>query len=84
MSIAEHEFLAFEEARAIARRRHIRILFPLAVVVIMLAALAGIAIHDYQIIALRSGERDFRGMNRAMAAAGDIAERERWTVAPRR
>lgn len=50
MSIAEHEYLAFEEARAIARRRRVRILFPLAVVVIMLVALAGIAIHDYQVM----------------------------------
>ena len=50
MTVAATEFeqAGFEEARAIARRRRRRILLPLAVVAILLLALTGIAIHNYQ------------------------------------
>ncbi len=48
MSTSGFEYQGFEEARAIARRRRRRILLPLAVVLIMLLALTGIAIHNYQ------------------------------------
>jgi class 3 adenylate cyclase len=38
----------FSEVRAIARRRRIRILLPVAVVVLMLAALIGIVVFEYK------------------------------------
>jgi adenylate cyclase len=48
MTTSEFEYEGFEEARAIARRRRRRILLPLAIVLIMLLALTGIAIHNYR------------------------------------
>lgn len=48
MPMPEFEHEGFEEARAIARRRRRRILLPLAIVAILLLALTGIAIHNFQ------------------------------------
>ena len=48
MNTSGFEYQGFEEARAIARRRRRRILLPLAIVLIMLLALTGIAIHNYR------------------------------------
>ena len=48
MATAAHRLIAFEEARALARRRRARVLLPITVVLIMLMALVGIAIHDYK------------------------------------
>ncbi|WP_164513309.1 cache domain-containing protein [Thiosocius teredinicola] len=48
MATAAHELTAFEEARALARRRRLRLWFPIGVVVVMLVALVGIAIFDYR------------------------------------
>jgi class 3 adenylate cyclase len=48
MSQSGFDYQGFEEARAIKRRRHLRILLPVSVVVIMLLALIAIAIYDYR------------------------------------
>lgn len=42
------EYQGFEEARAIARRRHQRVLLPVAVVLVILLALVCIAVYDYK------------------------------------
>lgn len=48
MATAAHDLVAFEEARALARRRRSRVWFPVGVVVVMLVALIGIALFDYK------------------------------------
>ena len=48
MASAAHHLIAFEEARLLARRRRLRVWLPVAVVVVMLMALVGIAVHDYR------------------------------------
>lgn len=48
MSQSGFEYQGFEEARAIARRRHLRILLPVTVVLVILLALVCIAIYDYK------------------------------------
>ena len=48
MTAATHDVVAFEEARAIRRRRRTRVGLPIAVILIMLAALIGIAIYEYK------------------------------------
>lgn len=48
MTAAAHDVVAFEEARAIKRRRRTRVGLPVAVVLIMLASLIGIAVYNYK------------------------------------
>jgi hypothetical protein len=48
MSQSGFEYQGFEEARAIAKRRHLRILLPVTVVLVILLALVCIAIYDYK------------------------------------
>ena len=48
MTAATHDVVAFEEARAIRRRRRTRVGLPIAVILIMLAALIGIAVYEYK------------------------------------
>jgi hypothetical protein len=50
MATAAHELVAFEEARAHKRRRRYRVWLPIAVVLVMLAALIGIAVYDYKVV----------------------------------
>ena len=48
MTAAAHDVVAFEEARAIKRRRRTRVGLPVAVVLIMLVSLIGIAVYNYK------------------------------------
>ena len=50
MATAEHEWIGFEQARVLARRRRMRLWFPIGVVLLMLIALIGIAIYNYRVM----------------------------------